>query len=98
MRLPRKIGGLSGSITVKLVEDISPEDDRLGTAVMQSRTILLKQGQDPHCLVNSVTHELMHHALWDSGQHRHMTETQIEAMCDVVGAMMAASGLLRFDE
>lgn len=98
MTLPRRIPGLSGPITIKYVDEIAPEDDRLGTARMADRMVWIKTGQPPSALVNSLAHELMHHALWDSGQHRNFTDQQQEIICDLAGAMVAASKLVDVSE
>lgn len=98
MTLPRTIRGLGGPIKIKLIDEVNPENDRLGQAVMGSRTIYLQKGQPRAGMISSLAHELFHFAMWDAGQHHVFTEAQQEVFCNLVGSMVAAADLWDISE
>lgn len=87
--IPRRVQGLGGPITVSWVAEFDNEDDTFGLSNMQRRTIKLLKDLPEDVELSTFYHELLHFALWDSGQHHRFDRETTEALCDLVGSMMA---------
>lgn len=98
MTIPKTIQGLAGPIRIRMVDDLHTEDDTWGCAVFERREIIVKQGMDPTQLVLVLFHELFHFAAYDSGFAQTLNREQEETLCNLVGTMVARSGLVRIAE
>jgi hypothetical protein len=88
-KLPKKVEGLGGAITLRVEEDLSGPEGCIGRSHFVKRIIELQDELDSATAVATFYHELFHMALYDSGQHHDFDEKQTEKLCDLVGAMMA---------
>jgi hypothetical protein len=99
-RLPAFVWSAQGPLPVTVVEDLAETEKAWGQFTMGERSIQL--AGDASCSANrlqTLCHELIHLALWDSGVHHLLPQEVEEAVCDAVGSYLAGAaraGYLKF--
>ena len=85
MKIPKKVMGLGGPITVKVVPKLRRKKDKLsGLWLPDTREIHLLDQKHSEML-HTYFHELAHAALYDSGQHNLLSQDGNEAIADLMG-------------
>jgi hypothetical protein len=93
--IPKKVMGLGGWITVKVVPGLTHKKKKVsGLWNARTRTISILAGELPREMRHTLYHELTHAAIYDSGQHNLLSEEGNEALCDMMAmARLREEGL-----
>ena len=86
--LPRTVMGLSGPITVQIVDRLHDDDGTHCWGLWQQvgRRVQVERSTDKAHQWNVLFHELVHAALDDSGVANLLTEPHVEALCDAIAS------------
>lgn len=88
--VPQSAFSIFGPLPVTRTEGL--EDGKaLGLVTFTHRTIAVESDAAPIVQLQAYWHEVTHVALWDAGCHNTLSHDQNEAVCDAVGAYLAAA-------
>lgn len=88
--IPRAAFSIFGPLPVTKVAELG-KGKALGMIRFAHRTISVESDAAPVVQLQAYWHEVTHAALWDAGCHNVLTHEQNEAVCDAMGAYLAAA-------
>lgn len=88
-RIPKALWSAVGALPVILKNTLVSTDDAYGMFYSDSRTIAIDSSVSKATQLATFWHEATHVALWDSGVEQSLTDPQLEAVCDAMGAYLA---------
>jgi hypothetical protein len=89
-RLPKALWSPHGPLPVLRSKTLLEDEGAFGQVMWRPREITLDATSCPATQAQTLFHEAVHVALWDSGVHNSLTDEQEEAVCDAVGNYLAA--------
>jgi len=86
--LPKSVMGLSGAITVEVVDSLKDDDGTpcWGLWSQIGRLVRIERSTDKRHEWAVLYHELIHAALDDSGVCNLLSDPHVEALCDAIAA------------
>jgi hypothetical protein len=91
-KLPAAVWSPQGPLPVTVVDDLAESAQAWGQFTAGERSIQLAgAASSPTNRLQTLCHELVHLALWDSGIHNLLTHEVEEAICDAVGSYLSGA-------
>jgi hypothetical protein len=90
-KLPEAVYSSQGPIPVVVADDLEERRQAHGEFIASSRVIEIN-GEDGNATqIQTLCHEMLEVALWDSGIHNILDHNVKEAVCDAAAAYLAAA-------
>lgn len=88
MKLPDKVRVGANDYSVKLVEALMENSDRMGDVNYSKVTIRIDNSLDKSILKETLAHELVHAMLYEAGNYNEHDEEQIELVGKVLAMVL----------